>query len=78
MCDADLYHIATPEFFYKKLLLRREWEVYCDISSSDLEWHQLNLEFLKNHSFHSSYGRNVLKPQKEVNLKKVKEILSFY
>lgn len=78
LCDADLFHIATPDFFYKKLLLRREWEIFCDIVSTDLEWHKLNLAFLKNHVFCTTYGQEVLEPKKQENLKKVREILEYY
>ncbi len=78
LCDADLFHIATSQFFYRKLLLRREWEIFCDINSSDLEWHKLNLAFLKNHSFHTTYGCEVLEQKKRENLKKVINILKYY
>ncbi len=47
LCDADIFHISTPHFFYRKLLLRKEWEIFCNLKVTDLEWHQLNLEFLQ-------------------------------
>jgi len=78
LCDADLFHIATPDFFYRKLLLRREWEIFCDIKSSDLERHQLNLAFLKNDIFCTFYGKDILEVQKKENLKKVSRILNYY
>jgi len=78
ICDSDLYHIATPDFFYKKLLLRREWEVFCDIHVSDFEWHKLNLDFLKNHAFWTSYAKEHLENGKSKNLTKVEKILSYY
>jgi hypothetical protein len=45
---------------------------------SDLEWHQLNLDFLEKHNFWSSYGKEVLKTRKQENIKKVKQILKYY
>lgn len=78
LCDADIFHIGTPNFFYRKLLLRREWETFCDLNLNDLEWHKLNLEFLHKHHFRTSYGQNVLEVGKIDNLKKVKQIIEYY
>lgn len=78
LCDADIFHISTPHFYYRKILLRREWEVYCNMSMTDKEWHELNLDFLKNLHFKSSYGKNVLEKGKQENIKKVQQILAYY
>ncbi|MFD1063131.1 HD domain-containing protein [Winogradskyella litorisediminis] len=78
LCDADIFHISTPHFFYRKLLLRREWEVFCNNQVSDLEWHQLNLEFLKKHHFRSDYGKQTLEIGKQENLHKVENILTYF
>lgn len=78
LCDADIFHISTPHFFYRKLLLRREWEIFCDIKVTDLEWHQLNLEFLQNSKFHSDYGREVLEKGKNRNIEKVQQMLAYF
>lgn len=78
ICDADLLHISTPNFFYKKLLLRREWEMFCDIKMSDIEWHKTNAKFLETHYFKTDYGKNLLESRKHGNLKKINEILKYY
>jgi len=78
LCDADIFHISNSHFFYRKLLLRREWEVFCDNQVSDLEWHQLNLEFLKKHHFRSIYGKEILSKGKQENIEKVEQILRYY
>lgn len=78
LCDADIFHISNSHFFYRKLLLRREWEVFCDNKVTDLEWHKLNLEFLKKHHFRTVYGKDILEQGKQENLHKVKQILEFY
>jgi len=49
LCDADLFHLSTTEFFAKKPLLRKEWETFCDLKVNDLEWHQLNLTNTRRH-----------------------------
>lgn len=78
ICDADLFHIGTPHFYYRKVLLRREWEVYCDMKMTDKKWHELNLDFLKNVHFKSEYGKKILEKGKEENIEKVEKILAYY
>ena len=76
-CDADDFHIGASDFFYKKLLLRREWDIKGMIHVENLEWHQLNLKFLHDHHFHTKYGKDVLEPGKLDIEEKAKYILSF-
>lgn len=78
LCDADIFHISNSHFFYRKLLLRREWEIFCDDKVTDLEWHKLNLEFLKKHHFRTIYGEDILEQGKQENIKKVELILASY
>lgn len=78
LCDADLFHISNSHFFYRKLLLRKEWELFCDYKVSDLEWHKLNLDFLKKHHFRTTYGKDTLTSGKQENILKVERILNFY
>jgi predicted metal-dependent HD superfamily phosphohydrolase len=78
LCDADIFHISTPHFYYRKLLLRREWEIYCDKRATDKEWHLLNLDFLTNLHFKTEYGKNILELGKQENIEKVQRILKYY
>lgn len=78
LCDADVFHISNSHFFYRKLLLRREWELFCDNKVSDLEWHKLNLDFLKKHHFKTTYGKKTLTTGKQENILKVEIILEYY
>tara|TARA_R110002049_G_scaffold126511_2_gene282703 strand:+ start:960 stop:1559 length:600 start_codon:yes stop_codon:yes gene_type:complete len=78
LCDADILHTSNLNFYYRKLLLRREWELFCDITKTDKEWHELNLEFLKNLHFKTSYGKNILEQGKQENIEKVERILRYY
>lgn len=78
LCDADIFHISDSYFFYRKLLLRREWELFCNMHVTDKEWHVLNLEFLANFHFRSHYGKHFLEEGKEKNVKRVKQILTYY
>ena len=78
LSDADIFHISTPEFFYRKLLLRREWELVLNKFSTDLEWHLLNLDFLHNHQFFTTYGKKVLMKGQDINEAKVKNLIQLY
>lgn len=78
LCDADVLHISQPQFFYRKLLLRREWELVLNQHYTDIEWHRLNLQFLHNHEFFTSYGKTILQKGKNLNEEKVKNILKWY
>lgn len=78
LCDADVYHISTPHFFYRKLLLRKEWELYMDLVITDLEWHQLNLKFIESHHYFSAYGQKEMREGRLKNVEKVKKLLTFY
>lgn len=78
LCDADIFHISNLHFYYRKLLLRREWEVFCNFKMSDKEWHLLNLDFLEKFHFRSTYGKEYLEKGKLDNIKRVKRILDYY
>ncbi len=77
LCDADVFHIGTPDFFFKKLLLRREWDLKGIMKVQDIEWHKLNRDFLHDHHFRTEYGREVLEVGKKENQNKVDYILRF-
>lgn len=78
LSDADIYHISQDTFFYRKLLLRREWELVFNKYSTDVEWHQLNLEFLQGHQFFTTFGKEVLMKGQKQNEEKVKNLIKFY
>ena len=72
LCDADLYHVSTREFFKKSELLRKEFSlVFPDEIQLD-EWFKNSIKFLKKHSFFTSYAKEKLLPAKKENLKKLK------
>lgn len=78
LCDADLYHLSSPDFFYRNLLLRLEWDLLLDKRMSDLEWHILTLKFLEEHQYQTTFGRNVLEKGKRKNVDKIKHLLRHY
>ena len=75
ICDADLFHLGDPSFFWKNELLRNEWSQYLDTQYEDAEWYDLNIAFLDSHKFHTSYGKTYLRPIKERNIEQLKSFL---
>ena len=78
LSDADIFHISNDTFFYRKLLLRREWEIEFNKYSTDYEWHQLNLEFLDKHKFFTEYGKSELMRGQLKNEERVKNLIKLY
>jgi len=73
ICDADMYHLSTDQFFQRSELLKNELNGTSETAISDEEWLQRNIEFMKNHSYFTNYAQLVLTPRKEKNLKKLKK-----
>lgn len=78
IADADIFHISNENFFYRKLLLRREWEIFLGKHYSDYDWHVLNLQFLLDHQFFTPCGQQALMDGQHMNERKVRELISYY
>jgi predicted metal-dependent HD superfamily phosphohydrolase len=72
LCDADLYHVSTKEFFKKSELLRKEFSLVFPNEIQLDEWFKNSIKFLKNHSFFTDYAKENLLSAKKENLKKLK------
>ncbi|MDB4291791.1 HD domain-containing protein [Maribacter sp.] len=75
ICDADLFHLGTTSFMTKNKLIRQEWEKFLELRYTDEAWYVLNIDFLKQHQFHTSYGKEILEPIKQQNLSGLKSKL---
>lgn len=75
LCDADLFHLGTTDFWYRNLLLRKEWELFYDFKISDEEWQLRNVKFLEEHQFKTAYGKEILEKGKQENLDKLKQLI---
>ncbi|MAN29066.1 HD domain-containing protein [Mesonia sp.] len=76
LCDADLAHLGKENFISKNRLLREEWSEHLKMCFSNKEWVKLNIDFLECHNYFTAYGKKVLQPQKEINLKILKQQFS--
>ncbi len=74
LCDADLYHLSTEEFFNKSELLRKEFSITGEDEIENNEWLKTTIKFLKKHSFFTDYARKKLLPNKNENLEKLRSI----
>lgn len=76
LCDADLYHLSAPDCPQKSEHLRAELEALGNSKIGDEQWLRDNLDFMKNHRYHTQYGQTVLQEGKRKNIKKVKKLLA--
>lgn len=69
ICDADLYHLSSDQFYEQTLLLKKEKENlgYGKVPLSD--WLRSSQVFMLSHRYHTEYARKFLQPGKEKNLK---------
>lgn len=75
ICDADLFHAGTEEFFNRNALYRKEIESKLKKNISDKDFVEQTLFFFKSHQFFTDYSKKFLNKQKQINLKKLKNIL---
>lgn len=75
ICDADLYHLASDQYFEKSEQLKTEMSKTKGLDLDDIGWLEMNVEFFSQHNFFTSYGQEVLQPKKRENLKKIKSKL---
>jgi predicted metal-dependent HD superfamily phosphohydrolase len=75
LCDADLNHVASEEFFTKSEMLRREISARNETNIKKLKWFKESLEFLKKSEYFTPYAREKLLPAKEQNLNKLKSLV---
>ncbi|MET0244791.1 MAG: Pycsar system effector family protein [Flavitalea sp.] len=65
MCDADLFHLGTDSFDERNKLLRKEINKLGDKKISKKDWHKVNIDFLRQHQYFTSYGKEKLEPIKQ-------------
>ena len=74
ICDADTFHLGTPEF---KNTNKRAMEEH-QLKTGALDKREFNegtLKMLEQHKFYTNYCKNLLESDKEKNMKKLKKKL---
>lgn len=74
ICDADLYHLGTKDFFAWDALMRKETEFKAG-KIDDKKWLDGSIHFLESQQFHTSYCQQNLGRQKQLNLDTLKKML---
>jgi len=72
ICDADLFHLGSPDFREHSKLLRKELENLRGIDISKMDWMGKDIAFLSAQSYHTDYAHRLLDGQKAKNLDKLK------
>jgi len=67
ICDADLYHLATDKFFEKSELLWKEFS-FTNQDMTPESWLSQSRQFVKEHRYHTDYGKRELYPKLIKNL----------
>ncbi|MEO6230020.1 MAG: Pycsar system effector family protein [Ferruginibacter sp.] len=71
VCDADLFHFGTDEFFERSKRMRKEYEKCTNKLISKEEWRQGSIDLLKSHYYHTEYSKLLLNAKKQENLDKL-------
>lgn len=67
LCDADLYHLSSEQFFEKSELLWREFS-YKNENMTSQNWLNQSKQFVENHRYHTKFGKEKLFPKLRKNL----------
>ncbi|MEM6524715.1 MAG: Pycsar system effector family protein [Bacteroidota bacterium] len=57
--------MSTTTYFESLKALRKEWEATQNKVYTDLEWYQLNVSYLTEHTYLTGFGKDYLQPKKE-------------
>jgi predicted metal-dependent HD superfamily phosphohydrolase len=73
LCDADLFHLGSDEFFEKNKLMRKEYVLRCDANMDKDTWRSKSIQLLTRHHYHTDYAIALLEEGRKRNLEKLKE-----
>lgn len=71
LCDADLYHLGTENFFERSELFRKELAFFGMLDNLGLtdikDWYDFELDFMNKHSYFTESARKELEMKKAEN-----------
>lgn len=68
VCDADMFHLSTNEYWVKNQSLKNEREHISNAAIRNDQWCYEILNFLSQHQYHTEYGRKILSKNKQAHL----------
>jgi uncharacterized protein len=71
IADADLMYLGTNAYDSIAETLYQELEHYTPLNSRD-RWHQIQIQFIEHHQYHTTYCINKYEPRKQENLMRLK------
>jgi len=77
LCDADLDYLGRDDFEPVAANLFKELQ-HLNIITGIKVWNRIQMEFLSEHTYHTSYGKNHRQPKKEQHLERIKAIVNGY
>ena len=75
LCDADIAHLASKDFFEVTELIRSEIEHRMRVKLTDSEWLTTNTDFVAGHRYHTDCARSKYADQQAANLEALKKRL---
>ena len=69
--DADMYHLASDDYFRICENLRQEIKEVHHQKFSKLQWAELNITFFAKHQFYTKFAKENWQPEKEKNVEKI-------
>lgn len=72
LCDADLDYLGTEDYEGPANQLRNELQAN-NPALGPIQWLELQINFLENHSFFTSYAREHREPLKKLHLRRLKK-----
>ncbi len=75
LCDADIAHLASQDFFEVTELIRSEIEHRMSVKLTEEEWLTKNTDFVAGHEYHTDYARSKYAEQQAANLEALKKRL---
>ncbi len=71
--DADLMGLGTENYPVTLAALRHEWQVFLNKSFTDVEWFEMNDQFLGAHEYHTQVAKDLYDEKKSQNQKFLKK-----
>ena len=72
LADADLFYLGTGEYALYANKLFEEIKYFTPQITTE-EWFRIQIDFMEQHSYFTPYGKSVLDPVKQKNLKSLKD-----
>ena len=73
LCDADLSHLAEPDYFERVESLRVEFANLRGKKLGRRKFYKMSVKFFKHHKYYTDFAQNELQPLKEKNLESLRK-----